>query len=38
MGQLSPELRLEQGIEEHGDKDMAATYLTSAPSSGVSQP
>jgi 3-hydroxyisobutyrate dehydrogenase len=23
--------RLEQGIEEHGDKDMAATYLTSAP-------
>ncbi|HEX3977328.1 MAG TPA: NAD(P)-dependent oxidoreductase [Solirubrobacteraceae bacterium] len=23
--------RLEQGIEEHGEKDMAATYLTSAP-------
>jgi 3-hydroxyisobutyrate dehydrogenase len=24
--------RLVQGIEEHGEKDMAATYLTSAPS------
>jgi 3-hydroxyisobutyrate dehydrogenase len=23
--------RLEQGVAEHGDKDMAATYLTSAP-------
>jgi 3-hydroxyisobutyrate dehydrogenase len=23
--------RLEQGIDEHGEKDMAATYLTSAP-------
>jgi 3-hydroxyisobutyrate dehydrogenase len=23
--------RLEQGIPEHGEKDMAATYLTSAP-------
>ncbi len=24
--------RLEQGVPEHGDKDMSATYLTSAPS------
>jgi 3-hydroxyisobutyrate dehydrogenase len=25
--------RLEHGAREHGDKDMAATYLASAPSS-----
>ena len=24
--------RLEQGIEEHGDEDLSATYLTSVPS------
>jgi 3-hydroxyisobutyrate dehydrogenase len=23
--------RLAQGVKEHGDKDMSATYLTSAP-------
>jgi 3-hydroxyisobutyrate dehydrogenase len=23
--------RLEQGVSEHGDKDMSATYLMSAP-------
>lgn len=28
------ERRLVEGIEEHGDKDMSATYLTSAPASG----
>jgi 3-hydroxyisobutyrate dehydrogenase len=27
--------RMEEGIEEHGDKDMAATYLTSAEAGGV---
>jgi 3-hydroxyisobutyrate dehydrogenase len=26
--------RMTEGAEEHGDKDMAATYLTSSPRSG----
>jgi 3-hydroxyisobutyrate dehydrogenase len=25
--------RLDEGVAEHGDKDMSATYLTSAPAS-----